>query len=218
MIYLFTGSDIPAKDQKISEIKAKIFSSRPDAVTFDYEVLDGQRIEPDDLKKSLLTLPVLSAKRMVVIRFVHKLNAHKQKLILEFAQSKQDKTELVLDTDEAEPANAFYTQLGRQAKSFSFSKGSKQNVFDVTNAISARNPIEALQILARLLDDGNHPLQILGGLVWYWGRMRGRVSKDKFFSGLVVLQEADVNIKRSRLNSEHAVEVAVTKLSSLVAG
>ena len=218
MIYILTGNDIPTKDQKISEIKAKIFSSRPDAVTFDYEVLDGQRIEPDELKKSLITLPVFSARRLVVIRFSYKLNAHKQKLILEFAQSKQEKTELIMDTDEEGSTNAFYTELGQYAKSFSFSKGVKQNVFDVTNAISARNPIEALQILARLLDDGNHPLQILGGLVWYWGRMRDRVSKDKFFSGLLVLQEADVNIKRSRLKPEHAVEVAVTKLSSLVAG
>ncbi|MBZ0166329.1 MAG: hypothetical protein K8I00_05930, partial [Candidatus Omnitrophica bacterium] len=71
------------------------------------------------------------------------------------------------------------------------------------------------KLLAVLLRDGTHPLQIMGGLVWIWGRLKNRISADNFQQGLRELQAADLNIKRSRLHPEHAVEILVTKLCLL---
>ena len=83
--------------------------------------------------------------------------------------------------------------------------------------MTARNPVEALKILGNLLVEENHPLQIMGGLIWFWGKSRTRLSADQFKKGLMCLQEADLNIKRSRLKPEHTLEVLVVKLSSLIA-
>ena len=73
-------------------------------------------------------------------------------------------------------------------------------------AMSSRNAGEALKILDELLESNVHPLQIMGGLVWYWGKERERLSPQSFYKGLTALEEADLNIKRSRLKPEHAVE------------
>ena len=74
-----------------------------------------------------------------------------------------------------------------------------------------------LKILNDVLDHGDHPLQILGALVWFWGKNKPRVNPERFQRGLNELQEADWNIKRSRLRPEHTLEILIVKLCSLVA-
>jgi DNA polymerase III delta subunit len=51
--------------------------------------------------------------------------------------------------------------------------------------------------------------------VWYWGKEGRMLAKTKFERGLQALEEADLNIKRSRLNPEYAVEKLVVELMSL---
>ena len=216
MIYLFFGEDLFQKDQKIGEIKKKVLTS-PEAYNFDYEVLDGIKIDPKEFKQALLVLPVVSKKRLLIIRAIHKLKAENQKILLDFIQSPPQYLELILDSDEAEIKTAFFEKLSRQAKVFSFGTTTKHNVFDITKAISSRNPQQALQVLADLLEEGSHPLQLMGGLIWFWGSLKGRLSPDRFKRGLLEIQKADLNIKRSRLSPERALEVLIVKLSCLTA-
>ncbi len=82
--------------------------------------------------------------------------------------------------------------------------------------VMANDPAQALKILNELLEEGIHPLQIMGGLLWFWGKEKFRLKGDRYNKGLLVLQEADLNIKRSRLLPEHAIEVVVVKLCSLL--
>ena len=51
----------------------------------------------------------------------------------------------------------------------------------------------------------------MGGLVWSWGKARSFARRENFQKGLVALQEADLNIKRSRLAPQQALEVLVVK-------
>ncbi len=214
MIYLLLGEDAQAKDQKITELKKKILTSK-ESYDFDYEVLHALKLDPAILKKSLIALPALSKKRLVLIRILQKLDAKNKELILDFIQEKQDYLDLILDADQPEAIESFIAKISPKAQVFNFSKGSVQNVFDITKAIGLRNPTEALRILEELINQGSHPLQIMGGIVWFWGKNRGRLSADQFKIGLLILQEADLNIKRSRLVAQQAVEVAVVKLCAL---
>ena len=75
---------------------------------------------------------------------------------------------------------------------------------------------EALQILANLYAQDVHPLQIMGGLVWFWGKQRQKISTERFKKGLAALHKADLNVKRSRLKPEYAVEKVVVELSGLL--
>ena len=63
MIYLFLGSDLPAKDAKISEIKNKFFKDSQEALAFDLDNLDARELGENTLKQAFLTLPVIAPHR-----------------------------------------------------------------------------------------------------------------------------------------------------------
>src|SRR3989338_5471392 len=214
MAYFLLGQDRVAKDAKIVELRKTLLPL--EALEFDYEVLYAHKLDSDDLQKALIAFPAVASQRLVVIRESHRLDPHHKKLILDFFSKKNNKTVLIFDSDEWGPTDSFVKSLSPWVKVMHFARGQEFNVFDMTRAIGQRPPEEALKILAMLLGDGVHPLQLMGGMVWFWGKSRDRLSKEKFKKGLAVLQEADLNIKRSRLKPEYAVEVAVVKLSSLV--
>ena len=186
-----------------------------DALAFDYESLDGAEVDARALRKALLALPVIGRRRLVVIRCVHKLDAQAKEILLQCAAQKRDDVVVVLEAGDTEAANAFMKSLAAHAKVVTVQTRKRRNVFDVTNALSARDPVEACAILNNLFAQGDHPLQIMGGLIWFWGKSRPRLSDENFRKGLEALQEADLNIKRSRLTPEHGMELLVVKLAGL---
>ena len=214
MTYLFLGEDTLAKDQKITELKKKILPT-PQAAQFDYESLSASKLDPEDLKKSLISLPAIASKRLIIIRDCHRLSAHNQELIVEFLEKSFQHAVLVLDSGEWDQKNSFLKKIRRMVELVEFSSSPKLNVFDLTKAIDLKKEVEALKILDQLTSGGTHPLQVLGGIVWFWGQTRSRLSAKQFEGGLLALQEADLNIKRSRLKPEYAVELLVVKLCSL---
>ena len=215
MNYLLLGDDSFSKDKKIAEFKKKFFP-QPNALHFDFETLYGLKLEAETLKKALVTLPAVATQRLIVIRQVHKLSAQNQELILDFLKKKEKYVVLILDSEEAEPTTAFLGKCAKACEVLPFSKAISQNVFDMTNAMGRRQMADALGILSNLLNSGIQPVQIMGGLVWFWGKSRVRLSPKKFKQGLEALQEADLNIKRSRLKPDNALEVVVVKLGSLL--
>jgi DNA polymerase III delta subunit len=56
----------------------------------------------------------------------------------------------------------------------------------------------------------------MGALVWYWGKEGKTLGQERFERGLKALEEADLNIKRSRLNPQYAVEKLVVELGLLL--
>jgi len=214
MIYLFLGDGSLAKDQKIKEIKAELLPSL-EARKFDFEIFHASNLHSDELKQALLALPVVGKRRIVVIRTIQKLTPQHKKLLLPCIQTKDDRLVLILDSDEVESKSSFMKEIAPYAKIFHFGRTVRQNVFDMTRAMTARKPAEALKILNQLFQVGDHPLQILGGLVWFWGKNKDRVAAEYFRKGLFELKEADLNIKRSRLKPEQTLEILVVKLCSL---
>ncbi len=217
MIYLLIGHDLLKKDAKIAEIKNKLFKD-PSVLSFDYESLHAHKLDHDDLTKSLLTLPHLAPQRLIVLRQCERLHERNRATILEFLSQRSKTTVLVLDFDELDVKSALFGRLKPLTETTFFGSKKTLNVFDMTRAISSSNAAEALKILYELLGNNTHPLQIMGGLVWYWGKERERLSTQSFHKGLSVLEEADLNIKRSRLKPEYAVEKVVVELAMLRGG
>ena len=217
MIYLFLGEDSAAKDQKLTEIKKKVLPS-PDAFPFDYEVLHAHHLDAEVLKKVLVTLPAIAKERLVIIRQCHKLTPHTKDLIRGFVRKSYSPTTLILDSEELDEASAFVKEVARFVQIYRFQSKEELNVFHLTRAISMRKKVEALNILAGLLAQGEYPLQLMGGLVWSWKKSRGGMPAAQFKKGLADLQQADLNIKRSRLKAEYALELLVIKLCSREAG
>jgi len=215
MVYLLLGEDFLSKEQKIFKIKKKIISSSQ-AEKFDYDLLYGSKLKPETLKKVLLSLPIISSQRMVIVKSSEKLSKHNIEIILKFIETREEKVVLVLDFDVEEAKNSFIKTLSQTAKIFKFYKGKKKNVFDMTNLMARRNSKEALLILETLLSEGDSPLKIMGGLVWFWGKIRNKLSFKTFEKGLAFLQETDLNIKRTRVLPQYALEILVVKLTNLL--
>ena len=213
MVYLLIGEDSLDKDQKILEIRNKVLSA-PDALQFDYEVFHGSHLDPADLKKAVTALPAIANQRFVAIRAAHKLSPLNKEIVLNHIRLSDSRVDLVLDFP-IETENSFVKEVTPYAKVFRFGQAQKANVFDMTRAMSARKPVDALKILSDLFQEGVHPLQIMGALIWHWGKTPSSLTKERFQKGLSILQEADLNIKRSRLDPEFAMECAVVKLMEI---
>lgn len=215
MIYIFLGANDSEKDKEISLLKSTFLPNK-ESHSFDFEILHADKSSSDDIKKALTTLPVLEKQRLVLIRNINKLNKRSKEIIIEFSDVASDQVHLLLDAFEGEQ-NAFIKKILPRAKLFNYHQAEKQNVFHMTDVMRSGQTANALKILNELMDKGNHPLAIMGGLVWFWGKKCQRLPREKFKQGLAALQQADLNIKRSRLKPEYAMEAVVVKLCLLLA-
>lgn len=211
MTYLLLGEDEQLKQVKISEFKHKYLPSS-DALQFDIEILHGTKLDSKTLKKALIALPAVASRRLLIIYSCHKLNAHNKKLIEQFVSSGDDHAVLVLESSQMTFQDAFVKKISSFVKVIGSSVEQKSNVFDMTRAITQRRSPEALKILQGLLLEGIHPLQIMGGVVWAWAKLRERVPQKRFEKGLMALRDADLDIKRSRIKPDYALELLVVKL------
>jgi len=215
MHYLFLGDDEQTKDRKIAALRQKLLPSG-DPRKFDCDVLDAARLSAGDLKKSLLELPALADHRLVIIKSAEKLKAPQRDILLEFYAAPQTTTVTILEAGGV-PRDRFFTTLKSYATVEVCAAAQGENVFAMTRLMGSRSPADALRMLHEFFEQGQHPLQIMGGLIWFWGnKARPRVSRAVFEKGLLCLKEADLNIKRSRLPAPMAMEVLVAKLCLLL--
>ncbi len=215
MIYLFLGDDLPAKDAKIAEIKNRFFKNSEAALAFDFDNLDASQLGDNALKKAFLTLPVIAPHRLIVLRQVHKLKPADMQVLTRFCQKPESYCDLVLESIE-KTLKGDLKDLPLFAKGVVMAKPEGPNVFDMTKLITARRIGEALKMLDGFYRAGIHPLQIMGALVWYWGKEGKLHGKERFEKGLKALEEADLNIKRSRFNPYYTVEKLVVELGLLL--
>lgn len=217
MTYLFTGQDYKLKEEKITQLKRKILTSK-EAVEFDYELLYAQKLDPHTLKKALLSLPVILEKRFVLIRDIDKLSSHNTELLINFISQPQDKIVILLETHKSDQNLSLIKKFKPFVKIIDFPQSYQEGVFDMTRAMERGNKVEALKIFHQLFSSGVHPLQVMGPLIWHWGKLKNKISIQRFKKGLVALRETDFNIKRSRLRPEYAMEVLIIQLSALQEG
>ncbi len=214
-VCFFIGEDSGPKEKKIAALRQKWLSSA-DAVKLDYEVHDASKIDPRALQETLLGLPAVASRKVVLLKNCHRLDKKIKEILLSFAQSPSQYIILILDAERLSLTDAFVKKIKPQADLFSTTPPQKQNVFDMTQAISSRQPAAALKILSHLLREGDQPLQIMGALVWFWRKIQNRLPAVRYEQGLKFLQEADLNIKRSRIRPDYALELVVVKLSGLM--
>ncbi len=214
MIYFFLGDD-KKHDTQILELKQKYLTT-PLALQFDCDVLTATKLDKDSLKKTLLLVPAVSKQRLIVIRDCHQMNEDNKTFLVDFVSHRPDEVVLILESRELTSQDSFVKRLKSFAKISESFIEEKTNVFSMTRALSERRLSEALKILSELLMEGVHPLQIMGGVVWFWGKTRSQLSFYQFENGLKVLEEADLNMKRSRLKPDYTLEVLITKLAEIL--
>ena len=215
MFYLFVGEDVLYKDKQIEDIKNKYLKDN-NAKLFDYKLLHGHKLSLKELKRGLCSTPVASKKRIVVIRDIDKLTDINKDLLLSFLNESKEHIELILDVKSVDKKKKFFSTLLKKVKLVEFKTAKKKNIFDVTNALKQNNPTLALKTVHELFHQGEHPLKLMGGLIWFWGSIKTRLTEKAFKKGLYLLQDTDLNIKRSRMDPEYAIEFLIIRLLSLI--
>lgn len=214
MMDLFLGGDLAAKDAKILEIKNKLFKDLPDALSFDFDSLDAHKLPEHTLKKSLSQLPVVAPSRLIIVRQAHKLKSTDIQLLLAFCKKPPPCIYLILESCE-KVFNDEFKDLSVYAHKTVFAKPEGSTIWDMTRQISAGHCAEALKTLHTFYQNNVHPLQIMRALVWFWGKDGKGLGKERFKKGLFALEEADLNIKRSRMEGPYALEKLVVELGLL---
>lgn len=216
MDHLLYGPDLNLRDKTLAGIKETVLGS--DAGRLDFESLDAHKLTPEKIKIALFSLPGRSPQRLVHVYHAEKLPKETLEWLLNFLKSEHAHVVLVLEADEWDASTKMRGEVTKFLKVAGANAPKELNVFDMMNMVAAGNNAGALRGLKKLFDHDEPAQQLLGGMLWAWSnRVKNGVSSDVYKKGLLVLQEADLALKRSRFpEKEHALEVAVVRLSLLV--
>ncbi len=218
MHYLLLGTDTSLKDSQLDKIKRE-FLSDDDSRRLDSETLDSFKLSPEKLKIAILSLPALAEKRLVHIRQAEKLSKENVALLESLLKSGLEHVVIVLDalawdarSEARKNIQSFVRTIGREAEAGA-------NVFDLMDWVARGDSARALTALKDLYDRDEVPEMLLGGMLWAWSnKIKPRVPVGKYKKGLLVLQEADRNLKRARFPDRgYPLEIALVKLSLLKA-
>mgnify|MGYP001557809900 FL=1 len=209
MVYLFTGEDAPAKQERISSLKKEFFPA--DTESFNYDSFSAKELTLPSLKELLSRLPVSAKQRLLVIKDILKLKPDIQEYLLSRLKDLPRNITLILDVSiAAAESGRFMSALLKSAKVINFRNKPEINAFDLGRAIERKSAERALNILADLFANGERPERILGALRYQFVRpgVRPEESRDK----IRLLLETDNNLKTGRIKPVFALEALVVRL------
>lgn len=205
-LYLFTGQDSFSKDIKLKSIKKEFFAK--DIEDFNLDVLYAADLTLIGLQERLLCLPFKAKKRIIVIKEAQALKAEIKDFLLKYVKKllNQQLILLILDINRQDPKDEFIKHISRYSKVLRFQESPPLNTFMLSRQIDLKRTDYALRLLSQLLQNGEKPERILGGLRYSWQKNAFR---------LKLLLNCDIDIKTGRLKPEFALERLVVHLCSL---
>jgi DNA polymerase III delta subunit len=217
MHYLLLGNDTSLKDTQLNKIKRELFSDT-DSQRMDSETLDGHKLSPEKLKIALLSLPALAEKRFVHIRQAEKLSKENLALLEDFLKGDSSHVVVVLDAVSWEAKSEARKSILHAVRTIGREEAAGANVFDMMDLVGRGDTARALKVLKGLFDRDEEPERVLGGMIWAWSnKIKPRTQSPKYKKGLLILQEADHQLKRVRFPDRgYALEIALVKLSYLL--
>lgn len=216
--YLLIGLKPEDRDARLATLRSNFFLT-PEALKFDCETFDGNKLSAKTLQIALYSYPAIAGKKLVVVRRAEKLEDNVLEMIVRFLDDNNAHVVLVLDAGSWDGRHSIKKDIRERLQPAIAAAIEKvHTVFDMMDTAFGGSIADGLKFLNLLLDRGEVEEKLLGGMIWHWSnRVKGRVPADKYKKGLLVLQEADENLKRSKFpKREHALEVALVKLTSLL--
>jgi len=211
MVYLFIGQDSPAKDAAIKRLKEEFLPKKLE--DFNLDVLYAQGLSLKDLQERLISIPVKSSKRIVLIRNAEDLHRPLDSFIIEWAGRQNKNIVLALDISKEAKKAQLVRSISSQAKVTRFKEEIPVNTFSLSRQIESRQTGVALKTLSRLIGEGERPERILGGLRY---SLEARTMDSAGLRRrLKLLLNCDIEIKRGKLKPVFALEKLVVNLCAL---
>lgn len=208
MIYLFIGEDNFSKDTRLKRLKEEYFTRQGEQ--FNLDVLYAQEVSLRELQEKLLRLPFKAKKRLVVVKDSQRLKEEIKKFLLNYARKPYPHVVLVLDIQKYIFKDGFTRQMSQMSRVIRFRESAKLDAFALVRAIEGRKAHYCLDILRQILEKGEKPEQIMGGLRYVWDQDIRRPQEVK--RRLRLLLDCDIAIKTGRLKAQMALERLVTQL------
>lgn len=210
-IYLFIGEDSFSKDIQLKRLRQKYLPKEIEQ--FNLDILYAPGLDLKSLQEKLILLPANAKKRLVVIKEVAQLKGEVREFLLKYASNPYLWVILILDTVQKEPQDEFIARISKYACVYRFREAVKFDTFTLSRQIERRRPDYALRILNQLLQNGEKPERILGGLRYSWEKAAAHPLESK--KRLKLLLNCDLEIKTGRLKPSFALEKLVVGLCGL---
>jgi DNA polymerase III delta subunit len=211
MAYLFLGEDFASKEAHLKKLKEGCL--KPGSRDFNFEALYARELQLKTLQERFLSFPVNSAKRLIVIKEAERLKPECREFILRYLNKPYLYLELVLDAGHADAKDDFFSRLARKAKTIRFKEELKPDAFLMSRCIFSNKPGQALKVLNQLLQSGEKPERIIGGI--RYALEKEAVDSYSLRKRLKVLLAADMQIKTGKLKPQFALERLVISLSNI---
>jgi len=221
LVYLFIGQDSFSKAAKLKALKAELFP--PQIENFNFDLLYGKNLNLADLQEKLLAIPVRSKKRLIVIKNAEDLKQKVKDFILEYVKKPYPQIILVLDIDSGglerrgptlqDYKDEFISKIARYGQTLRFKEETRPDTFTLSRHIEFKRTDYALKVLSQLLENGERPERILGGL--RYSGLKGITQPFEFKKKARLLLKCDLDIKTGKLKPEFALEKLVVNLCCL---
>ncbi|MBU0709155.1 MAG: hypothetical protein KJ793_00380 [Candidatus Omnitrophica bacterium] len=208
MTYLFLGQDSFSKSTQLKKIKEEFLVQGTEH--FNFDVFYAKELNLKLLQERLLSLPVNSPRRIVVIKGAQKLKEDLKSFLIRYVKSPFKKIILILDIEQQSKSDAFLNNISRYVKTIRFAEVREPDTFTLSRSIELKRPDNALRVLDRILKNGERPERILGGLRYAWER--GVVTPAESKRRLTLMLSCDREIKTGRLKPVFALEKLVISL------
>lgn len=211
MTYVFIGQDNLSKSTQLKKIKQEFLAKGCEQ--FNFDLLYAKELNLKVLQESLLCLPVKSPQRIIAIKQADNLTSDLKKFIIKYVRSPFKKIILILDMERQEKADEFLKSIYSYVKIIRFKETQEQGTFTLSNWIERKKPDYAIRVLNQILQNGEKPERILGGLRYVWETSAVSPSESK--RRLSLLLNCDRDIKTGRLKPNFALEKLVIGLCFL---
>ena len=134
--------------------------------------------------------------------------------LLEYLRKPQEYVILVLDVRYSDKKDNFVNSAAKYAKVIRFKEAPQVNTFTLCRWVDSKRTDAALMVLNQLLQEGERPERILGGLRHEWERAAAAPLELK--RRLKLLLACDVEIKTGKLKPVFALEKLVVSLCVFV--
>jgi len=210
MVYLLIGQDIAAKEVQLKKIKQEFLPS--ELQDFNLDTLYAKESTLKDIQERLLSIPLKSVKRIMVIKDAHLLDEESRNFLLAFFKKPQKELVLVLDFAQYDSRDELIKNISAGGQILRFKETVNPDTFALNRQIQLKKTDSALRLLNQLLENGEAPERILGGLRYAWEKQDAASLNAR--KKLKLLVSADLEIKTGRLKPAFALEKLVVNLCS----
>ncbi|MFZ2385775.1 MAG: hypothetical protein WBE75_06205 [Candidatus Omnitrophota bacterium] len=207
LVYVFAGDDASGKSIHLNQLKETFLPA--DIRAFNYDVFYGNELVLQSFQERLLSIPVNSPRRMIVLKNAGALSAAARKFVSDYAAAAHKSVLLVVDFERFDPKDTFFSSLCGHGRLFRFSEEQHTDAFALAGLMRSGRAADALKALHKLIEGGEKPERILGGVRYSCRKWEAERSAAAFKEIL----RCDLEIKTGRLKPLFALERLIITLS-----